>query len=414
MMIKQILQGLYVVSVILIGCVINPDISLAADYQVSKGDRLDVSVFQWPEYSGETIVDESGMIAVPALGRLKVQGMTLAEIEEQVTERLEAGPDGGNFHVVISVAEYRPVSVLGMVVSPGRYPFTSGMTVLDAVSAAGGYMTFNRGRNRNVELFGNLFEAKADLEIEKLKLWGAIARRARLEAEASGLESIDFPPDLMEEAEKNSLYFLMKHETRVFHARKKMMAQELSAIDEINGFLDDEIALLERQERDVRVSLSNLRKELKNQNALLKEGLATRITVIVAERQVVDLQSEQRQSIVSLMKARRTRAQNNEKRKDISAKRRVDINNELIETTLDIAVLRKKIVRLEEYLSGFDPGGERGLMFDQNISPSSPHFEVLIYREDVEGERQPIRDVSEVAQIIPGDILDVQLRTSSN
>ena len=79
--------------------------SAAADYRVSKGDLLSVSVHQWPEYSGQTRVDDFGLISLPALGRVPVAGLTLELIEQKIVEKLSTFSDNPGFRVVVDVAD---------------------------------------------------------------------------------------------------------------------------------------------------------------------------------------------------------------------------------------------------------------------------------------------------------------------
>lgn len=110
-------------------------------YQVSTNDTLRLDVYREPDLSGEYLVDPSGTINIPLLGRVSVQGRTVQEIETMIAQNLARGylidPD-----VRISVIRYRPIFVSGEVEKPGAFPFVPGMTVQQAVVLAGGRTKF--------------------------------------------------------------------------------------------------------------------------------------------------------------------------------------------------------------------------------------------------------------------------------
>lgn len=107
-------------------------------YRMGPGDVLTVRVFGEPDLSisGARLTD-SGTIFLPTLGELMVGGLTLGQIEHKVVERLR-GRILVNPKVSVSVDQYRPFFINGMVRSPGAYPYQPGLTVRKASSLAGG------------------------------------------------------------------------------------------------------------------------------------------------------------------------------------------------------------------------------------------------------------------------------------
>ena len=108
------------------------------DYRLGSGDKLRVIVFGEPDLSGEFDVSGSGKVALPLIGQVDAAGRTLSEFEAAVIAKLMEGYLN-NPRVSVEVMNYRPFYIYGEVGNPGQYPYTNGMTALNAIAVAGGY-----------------------------------------------------------------------------------------------------------------------------------------------------------------------------------------------------------------------------------------------------------------------------------
>ena len=108
------------------------------DYRLGPGDKVRVIVFGEQQLTGEFIVSGGGTISFPLVGAVKAQGVTVPEFQEALRSKLADGylrdPK-----VSAEVLAYRPFYILGEVQKPGEYPYTNGLTVLNAVATAGGF-----------------------------------------------------------------------------------------------------------------------------------------------------------------------------------------------------------------------------------------------------------------------------------
>ena len=109
-----------------------------SNYTFNTGDRIAIEVFDEPELSVQALVDDSGALSYPLLGAVQVAGLTVRQLEANLTEGLR-GRFLINPRVSVAILEYRPFFVRGEVAKPGNYAFTPGLTVQKAVSIAGGF-----------------------------------------------------------------------------------------------------------------------------------------------------------------------------------------------------------------------------------------------------------------------------------
>lgn len=108
---------------------------------IGAGDTVRITAFRYPELTTETRVSEEGVVHVPLLGALKLQGLTPENAAALIAEKLK----GGNYllnpeiNVAVVQARSRQVSVLGHVARPGRYTLEGKSARLsDVVAMAGG------------------------------------------------------------------------------------------------------------------------------------------------------------------------------------------------------------------------------------------------------------------------------------
>jgi polysaccharide export outer membrane protein len=114
-------------------------------YTLGNGDQLRITVFGQPDLSGQFEVDGTGSISMPLIGQVEALGLTTPQLENRIVEMLE-GDYVLNPRVSAEVINYRPYYILGEVNRPGEYPYTSGLTVVNAVAAAGGW-TYRAKKN---------------------------------------------------------------------------------------------------------------------------------------------------------------------------------------------------------------------------------------------------------------------------
>ncbi|MCM8782992.1 MAG: polysaccharide biosynthesis/export family protein [Candidatus Omnitrophica bacterium] len=109
------------------------------DYVFNPGDVIEIDVYGEPDLHTVCSIPEDGNINFPLIGRLKAAGLTVKELERLITELL-AQDYLVNPQVRIFVREYARIFIFGLVRQPGRYDLTKSLTLLSAISQAGGLL----------------------------------------------------------------------------------------------------------------------------------------------------------------------------------------------------------------------------------------------------------------------------------
>jgi polysaccharide export outer membrane protein len=112
--------------------------------KIGPRDLIAVQVYDSPELTRTVRVGADGLIRLPMLKqRLKAEGLMPAELEGLIADALEqegilVGPS-----VTVTVAEYssRPISVAGAVKAPLTFQASAPVTLLEAITRAGGLTT---------------------------------------------------------------------------------------------------------------------------------------------------------------------------------------------------------------------------------------------------------------------------------
>jgi polysaccharide biosynthesis/export protein VpsN len=86
-------------------------------------------------------VSSDGTVDVPYVHRIQAAGLEPQELAKQIREKLVSEKILRDPSVIVTIKEYRSkkLTVLGQVQKPGSFPFTTGMTLLQAVSVSGGF-----------------------------------------------------------------------------------------------------------------------------------------------------------------------------------------------------------------------------------------------------------------------------------
>lgn len=124
-----------------------PDVPAAARTDASgalaPGDALEIRVFDEERFGGEYQVGDDGTIDFPMVGAVDVRGKTKDEAARALEDALADGwLKAPQVSVTVKQRGNREVSVLGQVTKAGSLDYRDGLTLVQAVSLAGGLTPF--------------------------------------------------------------------------------------------------------------------------------------------------------------------------------------------------------------------------------------------------------------------------------
>jgi protein involved in polysaccharide export with SLBB domain len=111
------------------------------DTTLGPADVFTVRVYGEEAMTGSHQVAPDGTINFPLLGPIQVNGLEPTQVAENIQTELRERDLLRNPQVSVYVESYssKRISVVGAVANPGTFPLAPGMTVVQAISMAGGF-----------------------------------------------------------------------------------------------------------------------------------------------------------------------------------------------------------------------------------------------------------------------------------
>lgn len=114
----------------------------SADFIIEANDVLEIFVWKEPDLSRKVLVRPDGFISFPLVQDLKAAGLTPARLKEQLEAKLQEFLTAPNVTVIVDQIMHYRIYVTGKVQSPSSFILEKPITVLQAISLAGGFQEF--------------------------------------------------------------------------------------------------------------------------------------------------------------------------------------------------------------------------------------------------------------------------------
>jgi polysaccharide biosynthesis/export protein len=114
------------------------------DYKIGPQDMLRIDVWKEPDISRVVPVRPDGKITLPLVNDVQASGLTTTQLAAKIAEGLKKFITSPQVTVGVTEINSRKIFVSGEVAHPGAFPLLPNMTVLQALSTAGGFTQFAR------------------------------------------------------------------------------------------------------------------------------------------------------------------------------------------------------------------------------------------------------------------------------
>jgi polysaccharide biosynthesis/export protein len=396
-------------------------VAVRAEYHLAPGDVLEIGAVGAPDLRHRATIDVDGRASLPLVGNIKVTGLTLAELREQLKSQLSTKAfraretdsrgrplaNSGNDVVTISpeevmveVVEYRPIYLNGDVAKPGAQTYRPGMTVRQAIALAGGYDTM-RFRSRDPFLDSSDFRADYhDLWTEFAKVSAEIAR---LQAELDG-KSAFAPPSL------GDLPLATQVTSKILDLEAQRFGVDTADLSKEKKYLADAIA-----QENQRISVLDQQRQSEQQDADADAADANEVkanfrkgilpVTRVSEMRRLTLQSATRvlQTTALLNEVMRKRAEFARSLEGIDDKKRKELLQSMQDATVRLNDIRGRIQSVSEKLL------YAGMARSQLTRGPGGEPDVRVFRKDNNDAATATIAAADM-ELMPGDVVDVKLK----
>lgn len=387
----------------------SPLSALAQDgqYRLGTADKLRIRVAEWQPadgtirnwdvINGDYSVGPSGTLSLPFIGQLDVAGKTPGEVGEAIGAGLQSKFALRNLpSASVEVAQFRPVFLTGDLQTPGEYPYAPNMTVLKAVSLAGGLRRSDAGQR----FARDFINARGDAAVYDDQRGRLLARQARLLAEVRGDQEIKKTPEMEKVINIDAL---LESESALMKSRTERYTLQLKALKDLRELLDSEVESLRKKAESQQRQLQLANEDREKVNRLNEQGLALAQRRISAEERAAEVEATLLDIDTNALRAKQdiNKAIQDEinLRNDWDAQR----SKELQDTQAELQKLNLQLSTSRELMSEALAQSAEALRFDP--SGKSASISYVVVRED-NGQSKEIK-VDETTALQPGDVIKV-------
>ncbi|UCI10061.1 polysaccharide biosynthesis/export family protein [Mesorhizobium sp. B1-1-8] len=272
-------------------------LAVAGEYRLGPQDKLHIRVAEWQTVdgtfrdwsavNGEYSVGPAGTLSVPFVGDMQAAGKTTSEIAAAIglalqrklalTDKPEAS---------VEMAQFRPFYISGEVQNPGQFPYVPDLTVLKAVSIAGG---MRRNADLGPQLAKDLVTAKGNFDIYDDQRIRLMVKRARIDADLAGKTSFEAPKEVEGDPR---LPTIVADEMAILTSDHKALNLKLQALDDLKATLQAEIESLQKKIDNQQKQADLAQQQLTSIGPLAQKGLINNTRLLSSQQAVTDLQGK--------------------------------------------------------------------------------------------------------------------------
>ncbi|MCP9229067.1 polysaccharide biosynthesis/export family protein [Mesorhizobium sp. M0833] len=385
-----------------------PQFAFADDYRLGAQDKLTIRVAEWQTVegtfrdwsaiNGEYTVGPAGTLSVPFVGEMPASGKTTSEIAASLGEALQRKlaladrPEAS-----VEMAQYRPFYISGEVQAPGQYPCVPGLTVLKAMSIAGGARRTPESGQRYDR---DLINAKGNFDVLQDQLVRLTVKRARIEAELADKPTFAVPKEV---ADDPKLPSIVADETAILAADQKKLKLRLQALDDLKALLQSEIDSLQKKIVNQQKQVDLAKEQLNGIGSLAQKGLVVNTRVLNSQQTIADLEGQILDYETAILTAKQSISKATQDAIDLENTQNSSLATDRQQTEADLNEVTLKL-NMEKALMSEALSGSPMPQFYGNNEPAALSFSLV---RVVDGKTSEIT-ADEDTPVLPGDVIKVK------
>lgn len=372
--------------------------------RLGPGDSLEVAVYGMPDVSGTFSIASDGTIRMPLAGSVPTANKALEEIEDNIAQALSEHLDNTP-SILVSVAAYRPIYVVGDVAAPGEYPFRAGLTAYAAFAMAGAFPSLHQ---LPAERALDAAQAETDLLQARNTLVALTIRREALRAALQDTE-ITLPDDIAGISENPAIKAIIEQQTHLLQASRESLADSQRLLREQHARLSEEIQALTAEANALKDQAATVQQEVQSIESLAQRGLTTNQRRLELSRMKLELESGRHRQTALLSRARVEQVQLELQYQQLAASWRTERREELSDLITEIEnvrAARDAAAARRTLLSGMSG---YGLLSSMQLDELAATF--LVHR--VEDGRRLSFEVKDGEPLEPGDVLEIRTKSAT-
>ncbi|MER8428861.1 polysaccharide biosynthesis/export family protein [Mesorhizobium caraganae] len=387
--------------------------AMADEYRLGSQDKLNIRIAEWQTVegtfrdwaavNGEYSVGPAGNLSVPFVGELPAAGKTTSEVAAAISVALQRKlalsdkPEAS-----VEMVQFRPFYISGEIQTPGQFPYVPDLTVLKAVSIAGG---IRRNADYGPQIAKDLVTAKGNFDIYDDQRVRLIVKRARIDADLAGKASFDVPKEVEGDPR---LPAIVADEMQILTADQKALKLKLQALDELKGVLQAEIEALQKKIVNQQRQVDLAKQQLESIGPLVQKGLVVNTRVLSSEQSVANLQGQILDYETAILTAKQSISKASQDAIDAQntlnsnlASSRQQVEADLNEAALRVGMQKGLIAQAS------DPATTAAI-----TSGEEPTFLYSLVRV-ADGKTSEI-EAKEDTPVLPGDVIKVKLAPTAS
>lgn len=390
-------NSVYIAGISFLVALANP--AFPESYKLQPGDRVQLTVVGVSGLEHSATVQQDGSLRLPLAGRLTASGKDIDDLTNSLAallaEREGIRPDT----VLLEIAEYRPIYVIGPSGGGGLVTYRPGLTVLQAAIQASG-----DGNNSELRLLEKLEAGRTRGAVERVteQLASALLNRARLRAERDD-NSLTLPqrPESLDETRWQSL---TENTKALLAERRGSFEQHLMRLKALENVLRERVDALDNERELQEESISIVQEELNSLTRNDLRGLVTQERLNSVRFRLFDARLNRLRLLSDSAAAKSDVTMIMQELRQSQQQRNLGIATELERLETQIGTLALELIQARRDLSTVR--SENGL----SASGEASIFEAVffIHRSREIGSETDVEAVSSGHLLVPGDVLEIR------